>query len=1612
MKLTSILQTKLKRKLLVVSLLLFGASLVFVPAFASAATDEWTTSLHDISRDGASSDTSFSTSNVAQLEKEWSYATGAPIASQPAIVNGVAYVGSWNGNEYAFNLSTGAVIWSDFLGTTTGEPDCDPQSAGVSSAPTVLNGVVYVGGGADYWYALNATTGATLWKVYTGDSSAAGGMYNWSSPLILNGYAYIGVASLGDCPLVQGQLMKVNISNGNVVSTLDMVPNGEVGGGIWTSPSYDPTTNRIFVVTGTEQSDAQTYAQAIDAINPDTMTVVDYWHLPEAQAVADSDWTTSAMLFTDSGGRQLVLATDKNGESYAFLRSNLAAGPVWQQQIALGNDCAACGYSTVSSATFGNGLIYQAGGVTTVNGVGYGGSVQAWNPTNGAVVWQHPLTGPVIGAITYMNGMVIDGGGSALEVLNASNGQRLYSYDSGPGNWIYAAPAIGEGTIVTGTTGGTIYAFAMPTTGPLTPPADPNCPTGFTCQDIGNPLPAGSETVSGGTWNISVGGSGIKGASDSFRLMSKPTAGDSQITAQITAQDLVTTSQTGLMIRQSNDPASAYYAVLDTPGGITVQYRHTYGGSTSVVSDSNPSNIPIYLEIQRSGDILTAATSVNGTAYTLVPGATATVIMPYASLVGLAANSGTSGTIGTATLNSVNIGSLSNTPQNTPPSNACPTGWSCSDVGDPLLVGNQSLSGGNWTVNGTGNGIDGSSDQFHYVSQAIAADATATVHIDSQTDTAAAAKAGLMMRANNSPASAYYGAFVTEGSGVQVKYRTIAGLPAEVDVNVSNTDTTPQYLQITRSGATFTTYTSTDGTNWRPLVGSTLTFSSLTGSIQAGYAVTSANANATNNSTADSLSVAVSAPTPPTGCPANWTCEDVGGNTLPAGSQYYSDGVWSILGGGKDLFGTADDFHYVAQNMTGNGTLTTEVTSQGNTDPYAKAGLMVRDETNGAADPSAAYFAILTTPGNGTVVQYRSSEGASTQQLTGVTTQAPIWLRLVRSGNSFTAYTSPDGVTWTAFPGMPIAVNLPATALAGMANTSHSQFLNSTAVFNDFSLVTPNASLPSPWQDADIGLPTPTGSASATGGVFTVSGGGNDIWTTPYANLDQSHYVWQTLNGNGSIIARVTSQTNSSAWAKAGIMIKQSAAANAPYALLAVTPSNGITFQSNFNTSTGGGNYTFPNAWLELTLNGTTVTAYSSADGVHWTKIGSTTVNFSGPVTAGLFVTAHNSGTLSTATFDNVNLATGNSLPPSWTDNDIGNPTPAGSATYSSSVFTINGGGNDIWGTGNTNLDQFNYVSQPMSGDETITARVTSQTNTSAWAKAGIMIKQSTTAGSPYALLAVTPGNGITFQSNFVNSTSGGAYTFPNAWLRLMIANGTVTAYSSADGNTWTEIGTTTLNLTYPATIGLFDCSHNAGTLSTATIDNVSIAANPTLPSPWSDADIGAPTPAGSATYAGSVFTINGGGNDIWGTAGGNLDQFNYVSQPLTNTSETITARVTSQTNSSAWAKAGIMIKQSTTAGSPYALLAVTPGNGITFQYNYNGSVGGGAYTFPNGWLRLSLAAGTVTAYSSANGSTWTKVGSTPLTLTSPATIGLFVCSHNAGALSTATIDNVSLTSP
>jgi hypothetical protein len=104
-----------------------------------------------------------------------------------------------------------------------------------------------------------------------------------------------------------------------------------------------------------------------------------------------------------------------------------------------------------------------------------------------------------------------------------------------------------------------------------------------------------------------------------------------------------------------------------------------------------------------------------------------------------------------------------------------------------------------------------------------------------------------------------------------------------------------------------------------------------------------------------------------------------------------------------------------------------------------------------------------------------------------------------------------------------------------------------------------------------------------------------------------------------------------------------------------------------------------------------------------------------------------------------------------------------------------------------------------------------------------------------------------------------------------------------------------------------------------------------------------------------------------------------------------------------------VIIQQSTTAGTAYAMLVATPGNGISFQYGYNSSAGGGTYSFPDAWVRLVRSGSTITAYTSADGSTWTQVGVATITFTDPLTAGLIVCSHSAGQLGTATFDNVSV---
>src|SRR4030095_10603473 len=142
-----------------------------------------------------------------------------------------------------------------------------------------------------------------------------------------------------------------------------------------------------------------------------------------------------------------------------------------------------------------------------------------------------------------------------------------------------------------------------------------------------------------------------------------------------------------------------------------------------------------------------------------------------------------------------------------------------------------------------------------------------------------------------------------------------------------------------------------------------------------------------------------------------------------------------------------------------------------------------------------------------------------------------------------------------------------------------------------------------------------------------------------------------------------------------------------------------------------------------------------------------------------------------------------------WQTTDIGAVGATGSASFSNGTFTVVGSGEDIQGT----ADEFRYVYQTATGNCEITARVTAVQNTNPWAKAGVMIRESLTAGSKHAQMALTPGNGAEF---IWRSATGGAsfQAIDNAasapyWIRIVRTNTKFKAYKSTNGTSWTQIG-------------------------------------------------------------------------------------------------------------------------------------------------------------------------------------------------------------------------------
>jgi outer membrane protein assembly factor BamB len=328
--------------------------------------------------------------NVGGLQLKWSFDLGVDAGpgfptSSPTVVNGVAYIGSWDRSVYALNASTGAKLWSY---RTASE---------VTTAPAVVNGVVYVGSADSNVYALNASTGALLWRFATGNNVT-------SSPTVVNGVLYVGS--------YDGYLYALNASTGAKLWSYNLA-----------QYSVD---NSPAVVNGVVYfSDFQDNVYALNA-----STGAKLWSHYIGSALGSPNGAVSSAAVANG----VVYIGSQDTNVYAL---NASTGDtLWSFPTG--------GVAVWSSPAVANGAVYI--GVQANSSVPAAGKVYALDARTGAKLWSFTVAGKVYSSPAVANGIVYVGSADGnVYALNASTGARLFSYATkAPVN---SSPAVVSGVV-------------------------------------------------------------------------------------------------------------------------------------------------------------------------------------------------------------------------------------------------------------------------------------------------------------------------------------------------------------------------------------------------------------------------------------------------------------------------------------------------------------------------------------------------------------------------------------------------------------------------------------------------------------------------------------------------------------------------------------------------------------------------------------------------------------------------------------------------------------------------------------------------------------------------------------------------------------------------------------------------------------------------------------------------------------------------------------------------------------------------------------------------------------------------------------------------------------
>ena len=461
----------------VAGMLLMLAGLALVPAGSATAAvgpTDWPAYLDGVMHSSYNAaDTAITPGNVGTLVKKWHWRgdlptiTGQPgpaLYSSPTVADGAVFIGANNGFFYKLNETTGAVLAKVFIGYQP-KLTCAARgfiaTATVAPDPVTGQDTVYVAAADGYLYALNATDLTTKWRsVIDIPSTTVSDFFDWSSPTVANGKIYVGSASHCDNPLTRGALVGFDQATGNQFAKFFTVPDGFLGGGIWSSVAVDSAGN-VYATTGSQPKNTTNryYSVSIVKLDGNTLQPLGLFTVPNSQLGGDGDFGGSPTIFGSDVG-----ACDKNGIYYALNRATMTVD--WETRIGAKSSSASpaqCSAAAIYDGTY----LYMGGDPTTIGGVAYRGSVLRMDPSTGAILWETGLPNSVIGSPTMNGGGVIGVGTydfttvpNAEYLVNSSNGQIVRTLATGGTD--FAQNVFADGYVFTANVGQGLNAYHLP----------------------------------------------------------------------------------------------------------------------------------------------------------------------------------------------------------------------------------------------------------------------------------------------------------------------------------------------------------------------------------------------------------------------------------------------------------------------------------------------------------------------------------------------------------------------------------------------------------------------------------------------------------------------------------------------------------------------------------------------------------------------------------------------------------------------------------------------------------------------------------------------------------------------------------------------------------------------------------------------------------------------------------------------------------------------------------------------------------------------------------------------------------------------------------------------